>query len=114
MIIRKHTGRTSARAEIDFKFPTTVVKRSKWYVACCPALDVCSQGGTVDEARANLAEALKLFILSCLKRKTLDAVFDECGFSVIQTETPAKVRNARTKSKMITVPIPLAARLRTS
>jgi predicted RNase H-like HicB family nuclease len=80
MIIRKHAGRTSARAEIDFKFPTTLVKRSKWYLACCPALDVCSQGGTEDEARANLAEALKLFIISCLKRKTLDAVIDECVF----------------------------------
>jgi predicted RNase H-like HicB family nuclease len=31
------------------------------FVALCPQLDVCSQGGTVEEARANLREALELF-----------------------------------------------------
>ncbi|MFM1904125.1 MAG: hypothetical protein RLZZ440_2025, partial [Planctomycetota bacterium] len=31
------------------------------YVALCPELDVCSQGATVQEARANLREALELF-----------------------------------------------------
>ena len=31
------------------------------FVALCPQLDVCSQGDTVEEARANLQEALELF-----------------------------------------------------
>jgi predicted RNase H-like HicB family nuclease len=31
------------------------------YVALCPELDVASQGQTVEEARANLAEAVTLF-----------------------------------------------------
>jgi len=31
------------------------------YVALCPELDVASQGGTVEEARANLTEAVELF-----------------------------------------------------
>ena len=31
------------------------------YVAFCPEVDVASQGGTVTEARENLAEALTLF-----------------------------------------------------
>jgi predicted RNase H-like HicB family nuclease len=31
------------------------------FVALCPQLDVCSQGDTVEEARANLQEALDLF-----------------------------------------------------
>lgn len=31
------------------------------YVALCPELDVASQGDTVEQARANLAEALELF-----------------------------------------------------
>jgi len=31
------------------------------FVALCPQLDVCSQGDTVEEARANLREALELF-----------------------------------------------------
>ncbi len=31
------------------------------FVALCPQLDVCSQGDTVEQARANLREALELF-----------------------------------------------------
>ncbi len=31
------------------------------YVALCPQFDIASQGDTVEEARANLAEALTLF-----------------------------------------------------
>lgn len=31
------------------------------FVALCPELDICSQGATVEEARANLREALELF-----------------------------------------------------
>ena len=34
------------------------------YVAFCPEVDVASQGGTVTEARENLAEALTLFFES--------------------------------------------------
>ena len=31
------------------------------FVALCPELDICSQGHSVEEARANLREALELF-----------------------------------------------------
>ena len=31
------------------------------YLALCPEFDIASQGGTVEEARSNLAEALGLF-----------------------------------------------------
>jgi predicted RNase H-like HicB family nuclease len=31
------------------------------YVALCPELDIASQGGTIEEARDNLREALELF-----------------------------------------------------
>ena len=32
------------------------------YVALCPELDIASQGDTVAEARANLQEAVELFL----------------------------------------------------
>ena len=47
------------------------------HVSYCPALDVCSQGDTEDEASANLIEALQLFVQSCYERGTLDAVMNE-------------------------------------
>lgn len=42
---------------------TAVIEREDdGYVALCPEIDVASQGGTVDEARANLREAVELFL----------------------------------------------------
>lgn len=32
------------------------------YVSLCPELDIASQGETMDEARANLVEAVELFL----------------------------------------------------
>jgi len=44
------------------RFLTAVLTREDdAYVALCPELDVASQGAGVDEARANLTEAVELF-----------------------------------------------------
>jgi len=41
---------------------TAIIEREgDGYVALCPEVEVVSQGDTVDEARANLKEALELF-----------------------------------------------------
>jgi predicted RNase H-like HicB family nuclease len=41
---------------------TAVIEREgDGYVALCPELDIASQGYTIEEARANLQEALGLF-----------------------------------------------------
>ncbi|WP_428936780.1 type II toxin-antitoxin system HicB family antitoxin [Fontivita pretiosa] len=41
---------------------TAVIEREDdGYVALCPEIDVASQGSTIDEARANLKEAVELF-----------------------------------------------------
>ncbi len=45
-----------------FRRLTAVIEREgSGYVALCPQLDIASQGDTVEEARANLTEALTLF-----------------------------------------------------
>jgi len=41
---------------------TAIIEREgEGYVALCPELDVASQGSTVEQARANLREAVELF-----------------------------------------------------
>jgi predicted RNase H-like HicB family nuclease len=41
---------------------TAIIEREgELYVALCPEFDIASQGGTIEEARRNLAEALELF-----------------------------------------------------
>ena len=42
---------------------TAIIEREgEGYVALCPELDIASQGDTVLEARANLVEAVELFL----------------------------------------------------
>jgi predicted RNase H-like HicB family nuclease len=41
---------------------TAIIEREgNGYVALCPEVDIASQGDTIEEARANLVEALELF-----------------------------------------------------
>jgi predicted RNase H-like HicB family nuclease len=41
---------------------TAIIEREDdGYVALCPELDIASQGSSIEEARANLVEALTLF-----------------------------------------------------
>jgi predicted RNase H-like HicB family nuclease len=59
---------------------TAVIEReSDGYVALCPEIDVASQGATVDEARANLREAVELF-------------FESASDNEIARRLPAEVR----------------------
>jgi predicted RNase H-like HicB family nuclease len=42
---------------------TAVIQREDdGFVSLCPELDIASQGATIEEARANLIEALTLFL----------------------------------------------------
>jgi predicted RNase H-like HicB family nuclease len=56
------------------------------YVALCPELDVASQGSSIEEARANLIEALTLFFETAdqseIERRSHHEVF------VTQVEVP--------------------------
>ena len=43
-------------------FTVIIEREDDGYVALCPEHDIASQGNTVSEARANLAEAIELFM----------------------------------------------------
>lgn len=55
------SARYSAEVDIARTLTAAVVKDDGWYVARCLEVEVASQGETVDEALANLREALELF-----------------------------------------------------
>jgi predicted RNase H-like HicB family nuclease len=44
------------------QFTAVIEREDPGYFALCPELDVASQGNTIEEARANLIEALQLFL----------------------------------------------------
>lgn len=43
-------------------FTAIIEREDDDYVANCPELDIASQGATIAEARANLREAIELFL----------------------------------------------------
>jgi predicted RNase H-like HicB family nuclease len=43
------------------QFTALIEKEGEGYVSLCPELDIASQGQSVEEAKANLQEALELF-----------------------------------------------------
>ncbi len=44
------------------QFTAIIEREDGGYVALCPELDIASQGDTIETARANLQEALELFL----------------------------------------------------
>ncbi len=44
------------------QFTAFIERESEGFVALCPELDVASQGESVEEAKANLMEAVELFL----------------------------------------------------
>jgi predicted RNase H-like HicB family nuclease len=43
------------------EFTAIITREENWYVAHCVELGVVSQGKTIEEAKANLKEAVELF-----------------------------------------------------
>jgi predicted RNase H-like HicB family nuclease len=57
---------------------TAIIEREgDGYVALCPELDIASQGGTNEEARHNLQEALELFFEAASKEEIRDRLRGE-------------------------------------
>jgi len=72
---------------INSRRMTAIIEREDdGFVALCPELDIASQGSSVEEARANLIEALELFFETAapseVSRRLRNEVF------VTQVEVP--------------------------
>ena len=48
-------------------FMVSIIKENNFFVARCPDLGVTSQGETLEEAQANIKEAIELYIESFLR-----------------------------------------------
>ena len=57
---------------------TAIIEREdNMYVSLCPELDVASQGDTIEDARANLTEAVELFLETASKSEIRERTHDE-------------------------------------
>ena len=65
---------------MDIQFTVQIFKEGRLYVAYTPELDVSSCGGTQAKAKANLLEAVSLFLEEADKMGTLRQILEEAGF----------------------------------
>ncbi|GAC1638077.1 MAG: type II toxin-antitoxin system HicB family antitoxin [Candidatus Acidiferrum sp.] len=47
---------------MTYRFSALITKENGLYVARCPELSVTSQGADIENARANLSEAIELYL----------------------------------------------------
>jgi predicted RNase H-like HicB family nuclease len=59
------------------QFTAIIEREDDQYVALCPELDIASQGGSVEEARRNLKEALELFFETASKEEIRERLHEE-------------------------------------
>ncbi|RZB32692.1 MAG: hypothetical protein AEth_00370 [Candidatus Argoarchaeum ethanivorans] len=43
-------------------FPVLISKEGKWFVACCPMLDIATQGRTEEEVKENMADLIEEYM----------------------------------------------------
>jgi predicted RNase H-like HicB family nuclease len=99
---------------IEITLPIAIRRKARACIAACPCLDVCSQGETEEEARANIEEALKAFLVACYERGTLDEAFKQCGYAAVTGDRKrrASPRNHVTITLRLSSPARGAARCR--
>ena len=72
----------------DARQMTAIIEREDdGFVALCPELDIASQGATIEEARANLVEALTLFFFETASPSEVSRRFHSEVF-ITQVEVP--------------------------
>jgi len=66
---------------------TAIIQREDdGFVSLCPELDIASQGATIEEARANLIEALSLFLETAAPSEVAQRLHGEVF--ITQVEVP--------------------------
>lgn len=70
---------------------TAIIERDEkgWYVAFCPEFDIASQGETIEKAKANLKEAVSLFLECASKEEIEDRFQGEIFITSIEVATLA-------------------------
>jgi predicted RNase H-like HicB family nuclease len=79
-------------AAVVLHLSAVVRQEGDLWVAGCPSLEVFSQGRSEEDAKANLQEAVEMWIDSCLERNTLATALRELGWYRVSPGTVPKDR----------------------
>ena len=64
------------KATVEFR------QKGKWCIAKIPELDFIAQGKTIEEAKANLNEVIRIQFAEMKENGTLEDYLAECGFII--------------------------------
>lgn len=78
---------TSPVLEVKVKVRCTLRKSEATglFVASCPTLQIKSQGTTQEQAKASIDDAVRLFVVHCLRRGILEEVLKNRGFAPVDS-----------------------------
>lgn len=62
---------------MKYQLTALIERKGDGYVSLCPELDIASQGNTIEKARANLIEALQLFLETASPQEIKDRLHEE-------------------------------------
>ena len=62
---------------MKYRLTGIIEREGDGYVSLCPELDIASQGNTIEEARANLIEAIELFLETASPQEIQGRLHDE-------------------------------------
>ena len=65
-------------------FTAIIQREDDGFVALCPELDIASQGDGIEEARANLAEAVQLFLETAASSEVAERLHGETYVSKLE------------------------------
>jgi predicted RNase H-like HicB family nuclease len=68
------------------QFTAVIEKEGNGYVALCPEFDVASQGDSIEEAHANLKEALELFLESASSEEIAERLHAEVYVTKVEVK----------------------------
>jgi len=67
---------------VKIKATIELWQRGKWFVAKIPELDFVAQGRTIEEAKSNLSEVVRIQFAEMKEMGTFEDYLAECGFTI--------------------------------
>jgi predicted RNase H-like HicB family nuclease len=71
------------------------------WIATCPLVGVVTQGGTADDARRCLQEAVELWFESCVARGVLEQALREANFRPVTDNAASRQRQRRDQDSVL-------------
>ena len=95
--------------QLEIKIPVQIIKEDGVFVAYTPALELCTQGDTYEEAEQMLGEMIQIFFEECIERGTIEQVLTDCGWKKVDHKKewiPPRREVIADKNESFSVPCP--------